>query len=112
MADGLADVAPRRWWERVGDRALSIFRRHAPEALKQLQKTCQQIDGAFGGLRYSPSWAGSWSFVSEYDALDYKNFPFAEETHVGGRRHGISRVVFNHFACWLNIESTMWMNAS
>jgi hypothetical protein len=29
-----------------------------------------------------------------------------------GRRQGISRVVFSHFACWLNIESTMWMNAS
>jgi hypothetical protein len=25
---------------------------------------------------------------------------------------GIVRVTFNHFACWLNIESTMWMNAS
>jgi hypothetical protein len=24
-----------------------------------------------------------------------------------GRRHGISRVTFNHLACWLNIESTM-----
>jgi hypothetical protein len=29
-----------------------------------------------------------------------------------GRRHGIARVTFSHFACWLNIESTMWMNAS
>ena len=29
-----------------------------------------------------------------------------------GLRHGICRVVFSHFACWLNIESTMWMNAS
>jgi hypothetical protein len=29
-----------------------------------------------------------------------------------GLRHGISVVVFSHFACWLNIESTMWMNAS
>ena len=23
-----------------------------------------------------------------------------------------SRVTFSHFACWLNIESMMWMNAS
>ena len=35
------------------------------------------IDGVFGGIRYSPSWAGNWSFVAEYDASDYKNFPFA-----------------------------------
>ena len=29
-----------------------------------------------------------------------------------GRRQGMSRVTFSHFACWLNIESTMWMKAS
>ena len=29
-----------------------------------------------------------------------------------GRRHGISFEVLSHFACWLSIESTMWMNAS
>src|SRR6266850_2403403 len=53
----------------------------------------QKIDGAFGGLRYAPSWAGNWSLVSEYDASDYKNFPYAEETHVGGRRHGMSNAI-------------------
>jgi len=51
------------------------------------------IDGVFGGLRYSPSWLGSWSFVSEYDASDYKNFPFAEESHVSGRRRGFSNAI-------------------
>ena len=25
---------------------------------------------------------------------------------------GSRAVTFSHFACWLNIESTMWMNAS
>jgi len=53
----------------------------------------QQIDGAFGGLRYSPSWLGSWSFVTEYDASDYKNFPFAEESHVSGRTRGFSNAI-------------------
>ena len=28
------------------------------------------------------------------------------------RRHGIPFETFSHFACWLSIESTMWMNAS
>ena len=28
------------------------------------------------------------------------------------RRQGTSALDFSHFACWLNIESTMWMNAS
>ena len=29
-----------------------------------------------------------------------------------GRRQGRCRATFSHFACWLNIESTMWMKAS
>ncbi len=29
-----------------------------------------------------------------------------------GRRQGMCRVTFSHLACWLNIESMMWMNAS
>ena len=29
-----------------------------------------------------------------------------------GTRQPMSRVVLSHFACWLNIESMMWMNAS
>ncbi len=44
--DDVSDVAPHGWWQWAGDRALSIFRRHAPEALQQLQNTQQQVDGA------------------------------------------------------------------
>jgi hypothetical protein len=29
-----------------------------------------------------------------------------------GRRQAIWPETFSHFACWLNIESTMWMKAS
>jgi len=28
-----------------------------------------------------------------------------------GRRQGISLHTLSHLACWLNIESTMWMKA-
>jgi WD40 repeat protein/serine/threonine protein kinase len=37
---------PRGWWERAGVWALSVFRRHAPDALLALQNTQQQVDGA------------------------------------------------------------------
>jgi hypothetical protein len=53
----------------------------------------QLIDGAFGGIRYSPSWAGNWSLVAEYDASDYKNFPFADQTPVGDRTRGVSGAI-------------------
>src|SRR6266851_5395872 len=98
-------LAEGGWWPAVAVGAqdpfgTSLFQRQFAVATKTLgdaQVTLgygrQQIDGAFGGLRYSPSWAGNWSFVSEYDALDYKNFPFAEETHVGARRHGMSNAI-------------------
>src|SRR5436309_12414797 len=98
-------IAEDGWWPSVALGAQDpfgtrLFERQFAAATKTLgdaQVTLgygrQQIDGAFGGLRYSPAWAGNWSFVSEYDASDYKNFPFAEETHVGGRRHGISSAI-------------------
>ena len=43
---GLTDLQPLKWWGQTRDRALSLFRRHAPEALQQLQSTQQQVDGA------------------------------------------------------------------
>src|SRR5712671_4456356 len=98
-------ISEEGWWPSVAVGAqdpfgTSLFPRRFAAATKTLgdaQVTLgyggQQIDGAFGGFRYSPSWAGNWSLVSEYDASDYKNFPFAEETHVGGRRHGISNAI-------------------
>jgi len=46
LPSGLSDLAAPRWWEQVQARAQSIFRRHAPEALQQLQNTQQQVDGA------------------------------------------------------------------
>ncbi len=50
----------------------------------------KQIDGAFGGARYSPSWLRNWSLVAEYDATDYKKHPFADVTGVASRTRGMS----------------------
>ena len=98
-------VAEDGWWPAVAigvqdPFGTSLFPRQFAAATKTLgdaQVTLgygrQQIDGVFGGLRYSPSWLGSWSFVTEYDASDYKSFPFAEQTHVSGRRRGFSNAV-------------------
>jgi len=98
-------LAEDGWWPSVAVGAqdpfgTTLFPRQFAAATKTLgdaQVTLgygrQLIDGAFGGLRYSPAWLGSWSFVSEYDASDYKNFPFAEQSHVSGRTHGFSNAV-------------------
>ncbi len=98
-------VAEGGWWPAVAVGAqdpfgTSLFPRQFAVATKTLgdaQVTLgygrRQIDGAFGGLRYSPSWLGNWSFVSEYDASDYKNFPFAEQSQVSGRTRGISNAL-------------------
>src|SRR5262249_35081320 len=74
-----------------------IFPRQYLAATKNLGETQltvgygrEQIDGLFGGLRYSPSWLANWSFVAEYDASDYKKFPFADPTGVGSRKQGLA----------------------
>ena len=43
--------------------------------------------------------------------LYFKDFPI-ESLHPWPRQPGMARVVLSHFACWLNIGQTMWMNAS
>jgi len=98
-------VAERGWWPSVAVGAQDpfgtrLFARQFAAVTKTFgdaQLTLgygrQQIDGAFGGIRYSPAWLPSWSFVSEYDATDYQSLPFAEESHVGGRRRGFSNAI-------------------
>ncbi|HLJ12501.1 MAG TPA: protein kinase [Planctomycetaceae bacterium] len=44
-AEGAAPESPH-WWDRTRERARSLFRRHAPEVLRQLENTQQQVDGA------------------------------------------------------------------
>ncbi len=51
------------WWHRTKDRALSLFRRHAPEALLRLQNTHQQVDGA----------------IAEYERRQRKLLPLVNE---------------------------------
>ena len=46
LAAGLERLAPGNWWQRVRDRAADLFQAHAPEFVKELQSTTQQVDGA------------------------------------------------------------------
>ena len=52
-----------------------------------------RIDGAFGGLRYRPSWNKKLAFVAEYDANDYENDFRASESgadeRAGGATYGL-----------------------
>jgi hypothetical protein len=48
-----------------------------------------RIDGAFGGVRYSPGWLPNWSLVAEYDANDYRNDPYAIQSGVFTREKGV-----------------------
>src|SRR6266705_4784222 len=98
-------IAEDGWWPSVAVGAQDpfgtrLFERQFAAATKTLgdaQITLgyghKQIKGTFGGVRYSPSWLGNWSFVTEYDASDYKSFPFAEGTHVEGRTRGMSNAI-------------------
>src|SRR5712692_8375298 len=86
VAVGAQDPIGTRLFERQYAAATKTF----GDAQLTLGYGRKQINGAYGGARYSPSWLGNWSFVTEYDASDYKNFPFAEPTGVAERTRGIS----------------------
>jgi membrane-associated phospholipid phosphatase len=89
VAIGVQDPIGTRLFERQYAAATKTF----GDAQVTLGYGRKQIDGAFGGFRYSPSWLANWSLVTEYDASDYRNFPFADATRVAGRTHGISYAV-------------------
>ena len=46
LSANLLDIKPLGWWECTRDRAASLFQKHSPEVLKQLQSTQQQVGGA------------------------------------------------------------------
>jgi hypothetical protein len=80
-------VLPERsWWPAIAMGAQDVgggtglFRSQYAVASKRLGEWDftlgygrDRIDGAFGGIRWSPSSLPSWGLVAEYDAFDYKN---------------------------------------
>jgi len=52
-----------------------------------------RIDGAFGGIRYRPSWHKNLGFVAEYDANDYKNDFRAPESGADQRKGGATYAI-------------------
>ena len=97
VAVGAQDLFGTRLFERQFAAATKTF----GDAQVTLGYGHKQIKGAYWGARYSPSWLGNWSLVTEYDASDYKNFPFADATHVSGRTRGISNAIEYRLG-WLN----------
>jgi membrane-associated phospholipid phosphatase len=73
---------------KLSEREYVVATKTLGEAQATLGYGRQQIDGAFGGLRYSPDWAQNWSLVAEYDASDYKSFKFGDMTGVANRKKG------------------------
>src|SRR6266540_7427156 len=97
VAVGAQDPIGTRLFERQYAAATKTF----GDAQLTLGYGRKQINGAYGGARYAPSWLRNWSLVTEYDASDYKNFPFAEGTHVSGRTRGISNAIEYHLG-WMS----------
>ncbi len=62
-----------------------------------------RIDGYFGGVEYQPNWAKNFSFMFEYDALDYPRERFSDISgaieYKGGSSFGV-----NYKAGWLGIN--------
>lgn len=63
----IGPLMPPNWWERARGRAQSLFWRHAPEAIQQLQNTQQQVDGAVA--RYARQERELRKLVDEAEAV-------------------------------------------
>jgi hypothetical protein len=49
-----------------------------------------RIDGWFGGVRYYPPWLKYFNVVLEYDAFDYKNDPYANQSRADEKSGGFT----------------------
>jgi hypothetical protein len=63
----------------------------------------RRIDGAFGGVRYTPARANRWSVVAEYDANDYRNDFRAEISGANARSGGATYGVEYRYG-WLGAQ--------
>lgn len=50
----------------------------------------KRLEGVFGGVRYTPSWADNWSFIAEYDNTDYERDKFTRQLGSDQRRGGMT----------------------
>lgn len=62
-----------------------------------------RIDGAFGGIRYSPPDMRRWSLSAEYDAFDYSSDRNAEESGAMDREGGLALGI-NYQWGWLGSQ--------
>ena len=64
-----------------------------------------RIDGAFGGVRYSPQWLKGWALVAEYDAYDYKRDIGSSLSGVDQRKHEVVAGVEYRYG-WLGLQAS------
>ena len=62
-----------------------------------------RIEGAFGGLRYNPSWLKNFGFVAEYDANNYKNDYSAALSGADKRTGGMTYAIEYKYG-WLGAQ--------
>jgi Exopolysaccharide biosynthesis protein YbjH len=62
-----------------------------------------RINGAFGGVRYNPSWNRNLGVVAEYDANDYKNDFNAAQSGADQRRGGATYAIEYKFG-WIGTQ--------
>jgi hypothetical protein len=67
----------------------------------------KRIDGAFGGVRFTPDALPSISLVAEYDAFNYKQDTGAFLNGAAQRRKGINGALEYHPNRWLHLQAGM-----
>jgi hypothetical protein len=70
-----------------------------------------RIEGAFGGLRYNPSWLKNFGFLVEYDVNNYKNDFSATLSGADKRKGGVTYAVEYKYG-WLGAQVSHQENVS
>ncbi len=89
---------------------LTLSKRMGPVDLTAGYGT-DRIEGAFGGLRYNPSWLKNFGFVVEYDANNYKN-DFSATLSGADKREGGMTYAIEYKYGWLGAQVSHQENVS
>ena len=85
IALGTTDIVGNRLWKGT---YLVASKNLMPNLEVSLGYGKDRIQGAFGGLRYTPQALPNWSLVAEYDANNYRQDPYESSTLAADRKKG------------------------
>ncbi|AXE29394.1 hypothetical protein DK842_05445 [Chromobacterium phragmitis] len=97
---GATDIQGTRLWKGT---YLVASKNMLPNLEASLGYGKDRIQGAFGGVRFTPQALPNWSLIAEYDANNYRTDPFSSQTAAAQREKGLA-VGLEYQWGWLGLQ--------